>query len=210
MFLHGYAKTFTKGQGYGPYLVLNGGSRFALIKAQPVPFNITVDWIIRISRLLTLVIWLIKSFHELCAMMRDTSKVIIPLLDGIKIGEQYRSQDITYRKTRRGRRTARIPVIAMELRSRLKLVLGDLDDNKENRLLVQRDAGRRALAARIEGQPLFSTLRDCDLRWVAIHACEMFFIPTADEIECTELWSNAAEIDERKRRCPTISGSSSP
>jgi len=100
------------------------------------------------------------------------------------------------------RRRRRIPVISGILRTKLKMRLGDLVDTPENRRLVKSDANRRAIAARTDGEHGFVNLRDRDLYAVVLHATHLFFIPSADEVTCEEMYEHYTDRDERMRRYP--------
>jgi len=94
----------------------------------------------------------------------------------------------------------RIPVLAGELASLLKLRHVGLEDNASNRFLIRTDAGRRAEALRREGEYPFKNMRNMELTNVAMHASEMYWIFSQDEEYVSDLYSEPLLKRLRKRR----------
>nr|UHS72294.1 MAG: hypothetical protein 1 [Tombusviridae sp.] len=116
---------------------------------------------------------------------------------------------MTGRRARRSKKALRIPVLAGDVASGLKLRHGYLVQNAENRELVRADATRRIEALRRDGDPLFKTMRNHDLYLVAMHAAEMFWIASEDEEDVQALYGHSELSRLRSVRTNLASGPSS-
>ena len=60
---------------------------------------------------------------------------------------------------------------------------------------------------RRDGDPMFKNLRNHDLYLVAMHASEMFWIASDDEVDVHELYQNGELNERRNVRSAMASGS---
>lgn len=93
-------------------------------------------------------------------------------------------------KKRRIKRRYRVPVLAGDVASELKLRHGFLVNNGENRKLIRADAARKVEALRREGNEIWTSMRSRDAYLVVMHASEMFWIQTADEAAVSKIYSS--------------------
>jgi hypothetical protein len=84
----------------------------------------------------------------------------------------------------------RIPVLAGEVVSGLKARHGMISDTNENRLLIRSDTSRRVEALRRDGVPEFVNLRNSDLLLIIMHASNMFWMASEDEMAIHALYGN--------------------
>jgi hypothetical protein len=101
---------------------------------------------------------------------------------------------------RKRKRVARIPVLAGEIASGLKMRHGMLIDSVENRQLIRADAARRIEALRRDADPMFVNLRNHDLNLVVMHASKMYWIMSDDEEYIQELYSKPILASRRANR----------
>jgi hypothetical protein len=104
------------------------------------------------------------------------------------------------RRARHNRKALRIPVLAGEVASGLKMRHGILKRSEENVKLVRSDAARRIEALRRDGDPMFKNLRNHDMYTVVMHAAEMYWIASDDERDVAELYNNPHLKDRRRCR----------
>jgi hypothetical protein len=116
---------------------------------------------------------------------------------------------MTGRRARKNRRALRIPVLAGDIASGLKLRHGYLAKNAQNRELVRADATRRIEALRRDGDELFKNMRNHDLNLVAMHAAEMFWIASQDEEDVHALYGHSELSRLRSVRARMANGPSS-
>jgi hypothetical protein len=96
------------------------------------------------------------------------------------------------RRPRKGvhaKRRYRVPVLAGDVASELKLRHGFLVNNGDNRKLIRADATRKVEALRREGNEIWKSMRSHDAYLVVMHASEMFWLQTADEAAVSEMYS---------------------
>jgi hypothetical protein len=98
-------------------------------------------------------------------------------------------QSAKRRKTRK-RKALRIPVLAGDVVSGLKLRHGYIKDTTENRILIRSDSSRRVEALRRDGDPSYVNLRNADLLPIVLHASKAFWIASDDEIDVHMLYKN--------------------
>jgi hypothetical protein len=84
---------------------------------------------------------------------------------------------------------ARIPVLAGDIASELKLRHGLLIDDGDNQELIRADTVRKVEAARKDGNKLWRALRSRDALLVVMHAEKMFWLMSADEADVADLYS---------------------
>jgi hypothetical protein len=103
-------------------------------------------------------------------------------------------------RVRKARKVGRIPVLAGEVASGLKMRHGMLVDSAENRQLIRSDAARRTEALRRDKDPMFVNLRNHDMHLVIMHASKMYWIMSDDEEYVQELYSKSELTSRRARR----------
>jgi hypothetical protein len=97
----------------------------------------------------------------------------------------------TSRRAREKRRPLRVPVLAGDIASTLKLHHGFLSETVENRELIRADAVRRIEALRRDGDPRFKNIRTHDLYLVSLYASNLFWIASDDEVEACAIFKHA-------------------
>jgi PHD/YefM family antitoxin component YafN of YafNO toxin-antitoxin module len=101
---------------------------------------------------------------------------------------------------RKSKKVARIPVLAGEVASGLKMRHGMLIDSVENQQLIRADAARRIEALRRDADPMFVNLRNHDMHLVVMHASKMYWIMSDDEEYVQELYSKRTLASLRASR----------
>ncbi|APG76645.1 hypothetical protein 1 [Wenzhou tombus-like virus 9] len=99
----------------------------------------------------------------------------------------------------------RIPVLAGEVASGLKVRHGLLADNAENRRLIRSDASRRCEALRRDGDEWFKNLRNHDMLAVVVHASQMFWLMSDDEEAAISIYDDHYLVANRRRRAKLAS-----
>jgi hypothetical protein len=93
----------------------------------------------------------------------------------------------------------RVPRMATELAdiAKLRHKPDEYPDTRENRIILYRYISDYAVAARRQKEPGFESIRTRDLKHVVMHALELYFIPTSDELELQNLYATR-EVEARR------------
>jgi hypothetical protein len=93
----------------------------------------------------------------------------------------------------------RIPFLAGVVASKLKIRHGVLEDTTGNRHVIRKDAANRVEALQRDEDPEFKNLRTHDLHCVVLHANEMFWIPSTDEIDVQALYGSTSPLKRLRK-----------
>jgi hypothetical protein len=94
----------------------------------------------------------------------------------------------------------RIPLLALDVVSLVQCRIGHIPDTPDNRLLIRSDIARKVETMRREKEPDYVGLRNVDMKRLIEHASYMYWIPSQEDLDMHDLYTNNIYIRERTQQ----------